>query len=156
MHRQRSRVSRSSHLNRNGLRTPQGLLSPGSLCASTQPLKQPAALPKVKHRTGTLGSWHPVVYHSVWTGTTSPTSLFNAQTCDLGTEATAEAARRRRRSPAPSVVFSAPSGAWPVGLSVPFCPLDCSPVSLALLDRSPVGFLGNQCRVLNFHPLLGF
>lgn len=99
LRRQRSRVSRSSHLNCKGLRTPQGLLSRGPLYVSAQSLKQPPALLKVKHGTGTLGVG--IWLSSIQCGQVQPCPppCLNLKTCGLGAESTAEAARGRRMNP---------------------------------------------------------
>lgn len=148
LHRQRSRVSRSSHLNHKGLSTPRALLFQDLYVRLPSLSNNP-----VRHEIGTLGVGIQLSTTQCGRAQPCPPLCLKLKTCGLGAEGTAEAIRKRR-SPAPSVALGAPSGAWPVALSVLFCPLDCPPVPLVLLGCSSVGFLGNQCRIFNFHPLV--
>lgn len=89
-------------LQRPQTKTPQGLLSQGPLYVSTQSLKQPPALPKVKHGTGTLGVGIWLSYIQCGQAQPCPPPCLKLKTYGLRAESTAEAARGRRWNP-PSI-----------------------------------------------------
>lgn len=122
---------------------------------SAQSLKQLPAFPQVKRGTGTLGVG--IQLSSIQCGQAQPCPppcLKLKKPVALELRPQQKQPREGSGTRPPSEVFGTPSRAWPVGLSALFCPLDCLPVSLALLDCSPVGFLGNQYRVSKFHSLV--